>query len=128
MSKKNVGGRPKTEIDIKLFENLCGIQCTKEDICDVLECDEKTLTRWCKETYKLGFSDVFKKKSSAGKISLRRAQFKSALGGNVTMQIWLGKQHLGQRDSFDLSHTGSINIRVGFDDEEDTENITFEDD
>jgi hypothetical protein len=34
----------------------------------------------------------------AGKSSLRRLQWKSALGGNVVMQIWLGKQYLGQRD------------------------------
>jgi len=117
MLKKNSGGRPKTEIDIQLFENLCAIQCTKDEICAIVHCDEKTLTRWCWETYGDGFSDVFKIKSSAGKISLRRAQFKSATGGNVTMQIWLGKQYLGQRDNIDLSHAGSIDIRVGFEDD-----------
>ena len=36
-----------------------------------------------------------------GKISLRRAQFEKALGGNVAMQIWLGKQHLDQRDKIE---------------------------
>jgi hypothetical protein len=37
--------------------------------------------------------------------SLRRAQIKSALSGNPTMLIWLGKQYLGQRDrgSLDVS-------------------------
>jgi hypothetical protein len=29
---------------------------------------------------------------------LRRMQFESANKGNVTMQIWLGKQYLGQSD------------------------------
>jgi hypothetical protein len=32
-------------------------------------------------------------------LSLRRAQLETALGGNATMQIWLGKQLLGQKDS-----------------------------
>ena len=36
-----------------------------------------------------------------GKISLRRAQFEKALGGNVAMQIWLGKQHLDQKDKIE---------------------------
>lgn len=33
-----------------------------------------------------------------GKASLRRMQFMSAQKGNVTMQIWLGKQYLNQTD------------------------------
>ena len=36
-----------------------------------------------------------------GKISLRRAQFEKAIGGNVAMMIWLGKQHLDQRDKIE---------------------------
>lgn len=39
-----------------------------------------------------------------GKASLRRMQFKSAEDGNVTMQIWLGKQMLGQRDKSEIDH------------------------
>lgn len=35
--------------------------------------------------------------------SLRRAQIKSALSGNASMLIWLGKQYLGQRDTRDLN-------------------------
>ena len=36
-----------------------------------------------------------------GRISLRRAQFEKALSGNVVMQIWLGKQHLDQKDKIE---------------------------
>tara|TARA_R100000808_G_scaffold15429_1_gene35701 strand:+ start:4950 stop:5390 length:441 start_codon:yes stop_codon:yes gene_type:complete len=32
------------------------------------------------------------------RLSLKRAQWKSAMGGNVAMLIWLGKQDLGQSD------------------------------
>lgn len=31
-------------------------------------------------------------------VSLRRRQFKAADEGNATLLVWLGKQHLGQRD------------------------------
>lgn len=89
--------RPKKNIDQKLFENLCGLQCTKEEICEALEVTGKTLDRWCNETYSEGFSQVFSKKRNKGKISLRRNQFKLA-EKNATMAIWLGKQYLGQRD------------------------------
>lgn len=40
------------------------------------------------------------------KISLRRKQIQLADDGDRTMLIWLGKQHLGQRDKFDSQITG----------------------
>ena len=92
------GGRPKKELDQKAFENLCSLQCTKDEICGFFDIHEETLTRWCHDTYGEGFSDVYKKKSASGKMSLRRMQFRTAEEGNATMQIWLGKQYLGQKD------------------------------
>ena len=114
MWKKNLGGRPKTDISVKTFEGLCSINCTKDEMCGIFDCDEKTLTRWCKDTYGLGFSDVYKKKSASGKASLRRMQFKAAESGNVTMQIWLGKQYLEQKDKQGIEHSGGIKIDVNW--------------
>lgn len=90
-------GRPKKYINKRLFENLCTIQCTMEEICSVLDVCDETLTRWCKETYEMSFSEVFKQKRLGGKTSLRRKQWQLA-DKNATMAIWLGKQYLGQRD------------------------------
>ncbi len=89
--------RPKKEIDKKMFESMCEIQCTKEEMCSILDIDEKTLTRWCKDTYGEGFSDIYKKKCQVGLMSLRRTQFKIA-EKNASMAIFLGKQYLGQKD------------------------------
>lgn len=111
----NKGGRPKKMIDQKMFETLCGIQCTKDEICDVLDIDEKTLTRWCKDTYKMGFSDIHKKKSAVGKMSLRRSQFKLAEKSAV-MAIFLGKNYLGQKDTIEQNFEdkdGIINDLIG---------------
>ena len=49
-----------------------------------------------------------------GKASLRRMQGKSAQDGNVTAQIWLGKQMLGQRDKHELSGPdgGAVQIEI----------------
>lgn len=108
---KNDTGRPETEINKTIFENLCEIQCTKEDICNVLDCDEKTITKFCKEIYGESFSDTYKKKSAIGKSSLRRSQMTMAKT-IPTMAIWLGKQYLGQRDKHDLEHSGNIAVTI----------------
>ena len=89
--------RPRKQIDQKQFENLCGLQCTKEEICYFFGVTYKTLESWCKRTYGEGFSDVFHKKRGIGRISLRRAQFRLA-EKNAAMAIWLGKQYLLQTE------------------------------
>ena len=91
--------RPKKVINQKQFESLCAIQCTQEEICNVLDVTDKTLTRWCNEVYDLSFSEVYEQKRDIGRMSLRRNQFKLAESGNTTMQIWLGKQVLKQSES-----------------------------
>jgi len=41
---------------------------------------------------------AIEKGKEAGQCSLRRLLWKSATNGNIAMQIWLGKQYLGQRE------------------------------
>lgn len=94
-------GRPRKEIDRAEFEKLCGLQCTKEEICGWFDISDKTLDGWVKREYKTSFSEIYEKKRSTGKISLRRAQFRLA-EKNATMAIWLGKQYLGQRDQIEI--------------------------
>ena len=91
-------GRPRKLINKEMFENLCEIQCTQHEICTVLNVDDKTLTKWCKETYGMSFSETYAQKREGGKASVRRMQFLTAQDGNPTMQIWLGKQMLNQTD------------------------------
>lgn len=110
--RKNKGGRPKKELDKKVFEGLCRIQCTEEEIADAFECDVNTVNSWCKRTYKKGFSEVFRQKRGQGKVSLRRMQWKSAEGGNVTMQIWLGKNLLGQVDKQEIEQANNCPINI----------------
>ena len=94
---KNKGGRPQIKIDQALFEKLCGLQCTLDEIAGICNCSSDTIERWCKRTYNAGFADTYKKYSANGKTSLRRMQFNLA-EKSAAMAIWLGKQYLGQRD------------------------------
>ena len=103
--------RPRKEIDQKQFEDLCGLQCTLEEICGWFDVTDKTLDGWCKRTYHASFSEVFKQKRGAGKISLRRSQWRLA-EKNATMAIFLGKQFLGQRDSVDVAVTDAKGIAL----------------
>ena len=97
--KKRNRGRPKIKIDWEEFDKLCFFQCTLEEIANWFKCSVDTIENKCKEEKELIFSEYFKKASTGGRISLRRRQFQVADKGNVTMLIWLGKQHLGQRDN-----------------------------
>jgi len=86
------GGRPKIQLDYALIEKLATIQCTQEEIANIVGVDVRTLQR------DEEFCRIHKKGIEQGKSSLRRLQWKSAENGNATMQIWLGKQYLGQRE------------------------------
>lgn len=62
----------------------------KSEIAAFLECHVDTITN--------RFQEIYLKGRENGKAKLRDIQLRSAMGGNVTMQIWLGKQYLGQTD------------------------------
>lgn len=96
---KNLGGRPYKEIDKAQFENLCALQCTKQEICAWFDVTDKTLERWCKRTYGAGFSEVYAAKRGRGVISVRRALFQNATQkGNVKAQIFWLKNHAGMSE------------------------------
>jgi hypothetical protein len=112
--KKKTGHRPKIEIDWDLFENLCRIQCTLEEMTGFLKCSEDTIERAVKRQYKKPFADIVKNLKADGRASLRRTQWVAAMKGNTAMQIWLGKQHLDQRDKFpdDTPDERELTLRI----------------
>ena len=97
-------GRPPKEIRERDFKNLCALHCTEEEIAAFFECSVDTINNWCKKNFDMTFSESFKVFSAAGKISLRRAQFKIA-EKSAAMAIFLGKQHLGQTDKIEQTIT-----------------------
>ena len=106
MGRKPTGrtvGRPPKEFDPEIFEGLCHLVCTWEEIESVLRADRNTINAWCKRTFGADFSTVYKKFSAAGKIAVRRNQFHLSKT-NATMAIWLGKQWLGQKDDPPSAH------------------------
>lgn len=105
-SKKGVYG---AIIDKSQFEKLCSILCTEQEICGFFGTSHDTLNRWCHQEYEMTFTEVWERKSSIGKISLRRIQFKQA-ETNPSMAIWLGKQILGQSEQIEEKVSDKIEI------------------
>lgn len=100
MARKPTGnptGRPPKEFNKQIFENLCQIQCTVNELEAVLQSDQRTIDNWCKREYGDSFSTIYKRFAECGKPSLRRFQWNLAKT-NASMAIWLGKIHLGQKD------------------------------
>ena len=90
-----VVGRNKKVVVPEEVENLANLWCTNQEIAEWFGIDTNTL--------KYNFSDLIAKGRSETKQALRRAQLKNALEGNTTMQIWLGKNILGQKDGTSLN-------------------------
>lgn len=99
VSEPKKTGRPRLEIDWEQLDKLCAIHCTKAEIADILGVSEDTIDRRCKEEHECSFAVYYKKHQAHGKASLRRQQFKTAMKGNPTLLVWLGKQMLGQSDA-----------------------------
>ena len=108
-------GRPKLELNDEGVEHLASFMCTNEEIAAVLNCSADTIER--------NYAGAVKKGHERGKSSLRRQQYKMAMGvlavgpdgkpeedkngnptnryliaPNPTLLIWLGKQCLHQSD------------------------------
>ena len=109
--------KPMTDKDFEQLVGMIRIQCTRDEICNILNMSEDTLNRRIAERGIEGvqnFAALYKKHQGEGHASLRRAQWKAAQDGNPTMLVWLGKQVLGQRDKQELSGPdgGAIPIEI----------------
>jgi len=99
--------KPLSDDDFEKVIQMIRIQCTAEEICDVIGMSVDTLGRRIAEREiddVKNFADLYKKHQGEGKASLRRAQWKAAQNGNPSMLIWLGKQMLGQKDLSRTEH------------------------
>lgn len=95
------------QIDYAILGELCGIQCTQVECAKVLGITRMGLHKILERDGHVNFKTYFELHSPVGLVSLRRIQFKTAMAGNVTMMIWLGKQYLGQKDKHEVEHIDS---------------------
>ena len=99
-------GRPKVVINWKKVDNFLKAQCTGTEIAGQFGISPITLYRAVREKFNVVFDVYAQQKKEAGKGILRAVQFKSAMDGNPTLQIFLGKQYLDQKDKSAAEVTG----------------------
>ena len=87
-------GRPKKYIiDPKQIQKLASLGCTNKEISEFFGCSADLLEK--------SYSEFLTKGRAEQKIRLRQLQRKSAEKGNVSMQIFLGKNMLGHQDKIE---------------------------
>ncbi len=110
------------KIDLDRVKELCSIGCTMREIVSVLQYDDETISKAIRIATGLTWKQFFKEHANGFKMSLRRLQMRSAEGDydidnnkynilpSVPMQIWLGKQFLGQKDKHETVVEEKTNI------------------
>ena len=103
----NKGGRPRklepTPETLKLVRGCGRLHCTTKECAGFFSVTETTYLKFVKDYPEV--AEEFAAGMAEGKMSLRRSQFKLA-EKNAAMAIFLGKQHLGQIDSYRRELTG----------------------
>ena len=88
--------RPKKyNIDTKQVQKLSSLGCTNKEMAEFFGCSADLLEK--------SYSEFLTKGRAEQKIRLRQLQWQSASKGNVTMQIFLGKNMLGQQDKIEAT-------------------------
>lgn len=103
-------GRTPAVIDWDTVGKLLEAGCSGESIATQFGVHRTTLYNRCKKDTGLTFSTFSQQKKQLGDNLLRAKQYQTAMSGNVTMLIWLGKQRLGQADKNEL--TGKDGERI----------------
>lgn len=91
-------GRNKANIDWNKVDRYLQAQCDATGIAGLMGICRDTLYNRCKEDNNIDFSTYSQQKKSEGRELLRGKQFETAMKGDKTMLVWLGKQYLGQKD------------------------------
>ena len=92
-------GTPPKPIDWNQLATLAGLHCTQEEAAGFLGVSVSTLwARYEIEHNDESFGDFMRRNRDGGKAKLRVMQLESANKGSVPMQIFLGKNWLGQSD------------------------------
>ena len=98
--------------DWTAIDKMCAIHCTGEEIAAILAIDYDTLSAACKRDHKKKLSDYISEKQCTGKMSLRRKQYTTAMDGNPTMLVWLGKNWLNQTDKLPEDKTNEVDALI----------------
>ncbi len=114
MAKKSHGaGRPKNEYDLEKVEIFGRFRATYETMADYFGVCVRTIEREMSPSNnpETEFCRYYKKGHVKLKMRLSEAQIHNAIEcNNATLQVWLGKQYLGQKDKQEIEQNSNVNI------------------
>jgi hypothetical protein len=97
--------RKKIEIDAEQVRGLARLGCTWDEIAGVLGIARTTLAVRMREKK---YRDAYEQGVAEGDVSIRRAQYDSAMKGKTGMLVWLGKNRLNQTDRVETHNETTI--------------------
>ena len=97
--------RKKIEVDPEQVRQLARLGCTWDEIAGVLKIGRTTLTARMREKK---YRDAYEQGVAEGDVSIRRAQYESAMKGKTGMLVWLGKNRLNQTDRVETKNETTI--------------------
>lgn len=101
-------GKPKIQQSIPVPDiviEMAKIHCTNNEIAAMIDIDPSNLS-------KPPYAALIAKGKDLGKHELRQSMWKNARNGNVVMQIWLSKQHLGMTDKVESDNKTKVDINI----------------
>ena len=88
-------GRPPVEIDLDRLRKMGSLMSTQAEVAAHFDISTSSVEKYLRVKK---YREAFDAGKEDTKSRLRAVQIQTALSGNVTMMIWLGKQYLGQRE------------------------------
>ena len=90
----------KVTLDVENLEKLCQFLPTQSEIAAFFGCGLSALQHILNRNPK--FREAYERGLDKGRLRIRRNQMRAADNLNTGILIWLGKQHLGQRDQLEI--------------------------
>lgn len=104
------------DFDVNTFENIIDAFVPQENVHVILCCTNADLDRFCKEVYKLTFSQAYMVLSGISDMYMRKAVKNLAVSGNATA-LSIAKTHF--MHLADEEQKGAISVKIVNDLEED---------
>jgi hypothetical protein len=103
-------GKRAESFTVEALEALAVLNPTANEIAAVFRVSRNTVMRYLR---KKDYAEALERGKENRITSLKRAQWRSAIEkGNIAMQIWLGKNELGQRDQAAVELSGAVEQRI----------------
>lgn len=108
MGTRKLKTKPKININWDEVGKLLEAGSSGVEVAAYLGFSEQALYLRCRQDLDKEFSALKQEKRARGDALLRGKQYATAMKGNVPMQIFLGKNRLGQADKVDQRMTGTF--------------------